>query len=142
MLSQLDAADDLGRAAKVCKHWRGAAYEEELWKAHGKGIPLLAKLKAESVVSEEVFASLQSDVADVCWFMGLELEGQEFEQETKKQKVSLLQRSTELEQRLHETPGENRQERAPSLTLAVPAKDFLPSSKYPYFGASGARNTY
>merc|ERR1711969_398940 len=47
VLSQLDAADDLGRAAKVCKHWRGAAYEEELWKAHGKGIPLLAKLKAE-----------------------------------------------------------------------------------------------
>ena len=47
MLAQLDAANDLGRAAKVCKHWRGTAYEEELWKAHGKGMPLLAKLKAE-----------------------------------------------------------------------------------------------
>ena len=42
----------------------------------------------------------------------LELEGKELEQETKKQKASLLQCSTELEQRLHETPGENRQERA------------------------------
>ena len=47
VLAQLDAANDLGRAAKVSKHWRGAAYEEELWKAHGTDMPLLAKLKAE-----------------------------------------------------------------------------------------------
>eukprot|EP01045_Picozoa_sp_COSAG04_P043137 COSAG04_NODE_13987_length_584_cov_1.309278_1_plen_140_part_10 len=47
VLAHLDAAKDLGRAAKVCRHWRGAAYEEGLWKAQSKDIPMLAKLEAE-----------------------------------------------------------------------------------------------